>query len=249
MKRLITGLALAGALLGGATGAHANCYELGLRVQNDAGTYVATNVEIYNTECGGLVWSGASSATPQTDGTNLRFDLNGGCPGATTLTPEVKYTVKFPGWSGKAFYYTGHLIPGQPVDDTYTVRPGSLTWYSGAHVQTLNGYPTATWTPLCLALVVDHTTVSGSKTNYFLKATASGGAPYTFSWGNATMTSAQGVNPSLATRAVLLGQTVTVTCTLNGIVVRSLQLTGDGGTVAPLPVAPVTWGGLKSQYR
>lgn len=247
MKRMLTMAALLAVALLGAGRAWANCYELGLRIQNDAGSYVATSVEIYRTECGGLVWSGASSATPQTDGTNLRLDLNNSCPGAVWLQPEVRYTVRFPNWSGKAFYFTGHLINGQPVDDTYTVRPGSLTWYSGAHVQSLNGYPTATWTPLCLTLVVDHTTVQGSKTNYFLKATASGGAPYTFSWGNATMTSGQGVNPSQAVRAVLVGQTVTVSCTVNGVVTRSLQLSGN--PVTQTPVTPITWGLLKTQYR
>lgn len=249
MKQALMGLTLLAGLALPSGRVQANCYELGLRIQNDSGTYVATSLEIYRSECGGLVWSGSSSATPLTDGTNLRIDLNNSCPGAVVLQPEVKYTVKFPGWSGKAFYYTGHLISGQPVDDTYTVKPSSLTWFSGSHVQTLNGYPTAVWTPLCLTLVVDHTTVQGSKTNYFLKATASGGAPYTFSWGNATMTSAQGVNPSLATRAVLLGQTVTVTCTLNGLVTRSMVLVGDGGLSAPAPVTPLTWGLLKAGYR
>lgn len=247
MKRFLSGMLLLAGLLCSAGRAQANCYELGLRIQNDSGAYVATGVEIYRTECGGLVWSGSSSATPLNDGTNLRINLNSNCPGAVALQPAVKYTVKFPGWSGKAFYFTGHLISGQPVDDTYTVRPGSLTWYSGTHVQTLNGYPTASWTPLCLTLVVDHTTMQGSKTNYFLKATASGGGPYTFSWSNANMTSSPGVNPSLAVRAVLVGQTVTVGCTVNGVVTRTLQLSGD--PVAPVPVTPVTWGLLKAYFR
>jgi len=65
--------------------------------------------------------------------------------------------------------------------------------------------------PLTMDLVVDHTIPRGDKTTYFLKATATGGAPpYYFTWTNATPNVANNVNPNTAVRTCLNTQTVTV---------------------------------------
>ena len=65
--------------------------------------------------------------------------------------------------------------------------------------------------PLTMDLVVDEAIPRGDKTTYFLRATASGGAPpYYFQWTNATPTVGQTVNPNRAVRTCLNSQTVTV---------------------------------------
>lgn len=227
----------------------ATCWELGLRVKNSSGQFVSTPVSIYHSEGGALIWSGSSDAAAGSDGVNLRINLNSTCPLTVPLTPDVKYTFVFTGWSNKAFYYIGHLIPGQPVDDVYTVTPSAVTHYSGPLVQEIFGYPTAYWTPLSLTLAIIGETYVGSKTNYTLRGTASGGGPYTITWTNVGSSSPSNVNPSQATRTVLNGQSVTVTCTVtrsgSSPVMKSIVLTGGAAT----PVEAVSWSWIKALAR
>ena len=247
MKPFRVAVAVCLATLLAATSASATCWEIGLKVQNDSGQYMSTPVTVAAMGCGGTVWSGSSTSTPGSDGVNFRIDLNSNCPGMPQLTPGVQYVVKFPSWGNKAFYLEGVLIPGEPIDDIFTVRPSSLTWTSGAHVQELWGYPTATTGPcLTLALDIVQTTYVGDKTTYKLRATASGGSSYSFAWSNVSaVLSGATVNPNFANRTVLRSQTVTVTCTVNGTVSKSILL--EGGLVPK--DEPRSWSAIKAWFR
>jgi hypothetical protein len=222
-----------------ASDARAVCWEIAFRVQSDAGGWVSTPIEIYD-QCN-LVWSGSSSSMPDAQGVNFRIDLNSNCPGMPQLTPDVVYRVRMPAWS-KAFFLEGHLMPGSPVDDIFTLRPSSLTHYLGPQVQEVWGYPNAQ--TLCMTLVVYETIPVGDKTTYKLRATASGAPSYSFAWTNASMTTGATTNPSLAQRTKLNTQTVTVSCTVNGTLTKSIVLQG----LVPAPKVPATWSRVKALY-
>lgn len=230
----------------------AHVWELGLRVQNSGGQYVSVPVSIYRSECGSLAWSGYSLATPKDAYlVNLLLDLNGSEGNDLIhLTPDVRYTIRvnYGSLGVKSFYFTGHLGSGNN-DDWYQLRPSGLTWIGGANIHELSGFPSATWTPLCLTLSITGETYVGSKTNYTLQGTAAGGGPYTITWTNVGTASPSNVNPSQATRTVVGTQSATVTCTVarSGVpsVTKSIVLTGGG---ALTPAEAVSWSWIKARY-
>jgi len=241
--------------------AQALTWELGIR-----GLGTGMVIDIRNTTTGALVGTFTSHG-PAAAGVNFAISFDGatGADSDVQLSPEVQYTFVFRNWSNKAAYVEGHLPPGLPrYDDVYDIgiNPDRLTLDTtfGDGVQEMWGFPTATYfIPLDLSLVIYETTPIGDKTVYKMRGTASGGnGSYTFSWTQATMNTSPTTNPSLALRTCLNSQHVTVTCTVNGTLTKSVVIGGppnplrspeDGSGDDSSPSAtPSTWSIVKKMY-
>lgn len=188
----------------------ANAWELMIQL-----TGPSTGFRVCETATGNVIGTYPASSTFTVD-----FNNTGGA--TVSLQPNVQYTLTFTGWS-KACYIQGDMPPNQTnYDDTWAVNSNtnSVTHVSGPNLQVVSGFPGATCAtppnPPGLVLSVDNMSFVGDKVIYSLRGTASGGVgTYTFSWSNANMTTNPNTNPSLAGRAILRSQSVTVSCTVS----------------------------------
>ncbi|NOT33195.1 MAG: hypothetical protein HOP12_03395 [Candidatus Eisenbacteria bacterium] len=203
------------------------------------------NVEIRKCSTGALITTVMSlAANPGYCGSNLLVSFNSADGGAqVTLEPDVQYVFTFQSW-GKSAFVIGSIGNAIANDDVWGLSNNSSppVWKPngctiGADMQWVGGWPNAACAtppppppPLSVNLVIDHTVPQGSKTTYYLVATASGGTgTHNFSWSNATLSSAANVNPSTATRTILNSQSATVTVTVTRgtqTATRSIQLGG-----------------------
>lgn len=221
--------ALAGALWAAAAGA--TSWELTITLSGPGAD--AMQIRVCDTQTGAIIGTYASNAHQATN--DFTVDFNGQAGADVSLSPNRPYTLTFIGWN-KSCYIEGNMPPGQTnYDDFWTINgtTNAVTHVSGPFLQDVWGFPGATCggpPPLDLQLVIDSQTRVGDKIIFKLRGTASGGTgPYTFSWTQATMTTGANVNPSLATRTILISQSYTVTCTVTnavGSLTKSILLEG-----------------------
>ena len=226
---------LAAALTLSASPASAFTWELGLK-----GIGVQ-QIQITNCNTGQMTTYTSHSPVAAQCNVNFGVDFNGTAGSDVQLQYGVPYVFRFVGWN-KSIKVVGDTPDGSGGYDgaynfTNNSSPPTLdTSCFPNSPHSLSNWPSAACPPppppgVSLTLGIESQSQVGDKTIYVLKATASGGSgSYTFSWSNANMSTAPNVNPSKANRAVLRGQDVTVSATVNdGVSTATKSITLHGG--------------------
>lgn len=244
------GLATLLAMIATTPAASASTDEFWVRVVGANDQWIDVNVRIYETWTGRLVGNFRSNKTGDY---NFGVDVNA-TDGPVLLDAGVQYTLYFGVPLSVNAYLQGSLCPqgSSNCDAFYQIAPGGLgTWKPGsAPFQKMWGFNQARHNAFPVSISIVSATWASGKTSYRLRATSSGGSPYTYAWSNVTtVISGPTQNPNDATRTVADGQTVNVSVSVNGgASVRNITLT-SGPNLQPVPALETTWSGLKALYR